>query len=173
MNNSSWWLGHWLQKSKSFTWSYLKDGNQLLPLFQSPAILPPEALLFTAGTNSLYTNMHMGHVILVITEWLKRLRHCLPHGFPHDDIIEAITLIMTNNIFEWGDIYFLQLLETAMCTSTACMGTTIYFAVHENQAWSYHLKAIYSCIKYKHVLNNIFGIWIPATAHNTQQYFAT
>ena len=47
----------------------------------------------------MYTNMHVGHTILVITEWLKSPRHRLPRGFLLDAIIEAMTLIMINNIF--------------------------------------------------------------------------
>ena len=42
-----------------------------------------------------------------------------------------MALVMKNNIFEWEDLYFLQLLGTAMGTYAACMCATIYFAVHE------------------------------------------
>ena len=65
--------------------------------------------------------MHTGYAILVIIEWLNILRYRLPRGFPLNDIIEAKTLIMTNNIFELGDMYFLKLLGTAMGTLSACM----------------------------------------------------
>ena len=42
-----------------------------------------------------------------------------------------MALVMRNNIFEWGDLYFLQLLGTPMGTSATCMWATIYFAIHE------------------------------------------
>ena len=41
-------------------------------------------------------------------------------------------IVMRNNLFESGDMYFLQLLDTAMGTSAACMWATIYYAVHES-----------------------------------------
>jgi len=41
-------------------------------------------------------------------------------------------LVMRNNVFEWGDLYFLQKKGTAMGTSAACMWATIYFAVRED-----------------------------------------
>ena len=169
MNNLSCWLDHWLQKLRPFIPSYLKDGNQLLTIFNSLGLLPPGSLLFIADATSMYTNMHTGHAILVITEWLRSLQHRLPTGFPLDAIIEAMTLVMTNNIFEWGDMYFLQLLGTAMGTSSACMWATIYFAVHENNTllvnFNNHL------LIYKRFIDDIFGIWIPASVPNIQTDF--
>ena len=43
----------------------------------------------------------------------------------------AMKLRMKNNIFEFGDMYFLQLIDTAMSASTAVMWPTIYFAFHQ------------------------------------------
>jgi hypothetical protein len=39
-------------------------------------------------------------------------------------------LVMKNNIFKREDLYFLQLLWTAMGTSATCIWATIYFTVH-------------------------------------------
>ena len=121
------WLDHWLQKLKTCISSYLKDGNHPLFPFQQLGDLPPGAKLFTADDNSMYTNIHMGHTILGIKTWLRSLKYRLQNGFPLEAVIDAMVLVMTNNIFEWGDMYFLQLLGTAMGTSAACMWATIYF----------------------------------------------
>ena len=42
-----------------------------------------------------------------------------------------MALILCKNIFKWGDVYFLQLLGTAIGPSATCVWATIYFAVHE------------------------------------------
>ena len=67
-------------------------------------------------------------------------------------------IVMTNNIFQFGDAYFLQLLGTAMGTSAACMWATIYFSVHESDTliptFGHHL------ILYVRYIDDIFGIWI-------------
>ena len=55
----------------------------------------------------------------------------LPALFPLEAVISAMTTIMTNNLFEFGDMYFLQLLGTAMGTSAAVMWATLYYAYHE------------------------------------------
>ncbi|KAL7548490.1 hypothetical protein ACHAWF_011773, partial [Thalassiosira exigua] len=71
---------------------------------------------------------------LEITLWIDKLNldgYLPPEGFPLTAIKEAIVLVMNNNIFEWGNCYFLQLFRTAMGTSAACIWATIYFAIHE------------------------------------------
>ena len=98
--------------------SFLKDGNKLLHLLHQLGPLPPGALLFTADAVSMYTNIHTDHDIAVIGEWLDSLElsQTLPANFPIGAVKNAMILVMRNNIFEWGDMYFLQLLGTAMGT---------------------------------------------------------
>ena len=133
MNCLSCWLDYWFQKLKHLIPTYIRDSKQLLTKLQDLQALPPNARLFTADANSMYTNIDTDHAIEVITQWLRNLeqQNLLPVGFPTGAIIEAMELVMRNNLFEWGDMYFLQLLGTAMGTSSACMWATIYFAVHE------------------------------------------
>ena len=118
--------------------------------------LPAGAQLFAFNTNLMYTNIHTDHDILVITVWLDSLKDRLPHGFPLGAVKEVMVLVTKNNIFEWGDECFLQILGTAMGTSTACMWATIFFDVHETQT----LIPTYSSnlLVYKHFIDNIFGI---------------
>ena len=68
---------------------------------------------------------------------------------------------MTNNLFEFGDMYFLQLLGTAMGTSAACMWATIYFAVHESGTLlpQYHDNLLLFC----RFIDDMIGIWIPSS----------
>jgi hypothetical protein len=81
----------------------------------------------------MYNNIDTDHTIKVITWWLRYLddRNLLPPFFPLDAVLEAMVIIMKNNIFEFGDCYFLQLLGAAMGTSATVMWATVYFAFHE------------------------------------------
>ena len=81
----------------------------------------------------MYTNIDTPHALLVITLWLDGLKAKgqLPPDFPLAAVKDAMKMVMENNMFTWGDCYFLQLLGTAMGTSAACMWATIYYAIHE------------------------------------------
>eukprot|EP00984_Skeletonema_dohrnii_P030478 scaffold21998_cov96-Skeletonema_dohrnii-CCMP3373.AAC.6 len=84
--------------------------------------------VFTADANSMYTNIDTNidteHAIDVIGTWIDGLPLTEENGladFPIEAVKDAMKLVMRNNIFEWGDLYFLQKTGTAMGTSAACM----------------------------------------------------
>ena len=156
MNCLSKWLDYWLQKLKPHVTTYIKDSNDLINKLKALGLLPPNAWVFTADANSMYTNIDTAHALLIIGIWLDSLD--LPEGFPLEAVKEAMALVMRNNIFEWGDLYFLQLLGTAMGTSAACMWATIYFAVHEIGTIipKYNDYLLLFC----RFIDDIFGIWV-------------
>ena len=114
------------------TYVYVKDSQQVLDEVKT-LNLPPNAQLFTCDANAMYNNIDTDHAITVITWWLTDLdtQHQTPLFFPLEAVIDAMKIIMKNNIFEFGDCYFLQLLGTAMGTLSAVMWATIYYAYHE------------------------------------------
>lgn len=158
MNHLSRWLDHQLQKLKPLIPTYIRDSGQLLDLLANLGPLPPNAKVFTADANSMYTNIDTDHAIEVINQWLDSLGPRLPQGFPLEAVKEAMELVMRYNVFEWGDMYFLQLSGTAMGTSAACMWATIYFAVREIN----HLIPVYhqSLLLFVRFIDDMLGIWI-------------
>lgn len=160
MNNLSCWLDYWLQKLKPSVPTYIKDSKHLLYLLKQLGILPPNARLFTADANSMYTNIDTDHAIEIITAWLKSID--LPDKFPLEAVLDAMELVMRNNLFNWGDMFFLQLLGTAMGTSAACMWATIYFAVHESECLI--PKYNHCLLLFKRFIDDMFGIWIGSDA---------
>ena len=80
-----------------------------------------------------YNNIDTEHATTVITWWVKDLENKghLREGFLSHAVISAMRIIMTNNIFEFGDMFFLQLLRTVMGTSAAVMWATLYYAYHK------------------------------------------
>jgi hypothetical protein len=108
----------------------------------------------------MYNNIDTDHATLVISWWLNDLhdKNLLPFNFPLEAVISAMKTIMKNNIFEWGDLHFLQLLGTAMGTSSAVMWATLYYAYHEVHTLlpKYGINLLY----FKRFIDDIFGIWI-------------
>ena len=130
MNAWSKWLDYQLQKLKPLIPSYVKDYQQVLRETKRLR-LPLHARLFAADANSMYNNIFTDHAIEVISWWLNDMheKDKLPYNFPLDAVLSAMVTIMRNNIFKWGDLYFLQLLGTAMGTSAAVMWATLYYAL--------------------------------------------
>ncbi|EJK64966.1 hypothetical protein THAOC_14242 [Thalassiosira oceanica] len=62
---------------------------------------------------------------------LLETNHELPDEYPTKLVIEAVSLVMRNNIFEFGDCTFKQLIGSAMGTPVAVQTATIYYAYHE------------------------------------------
>ena len=108
----------------------------------------------------MYTNIDTNHALEMICKWLDKLSRdgLLPRDFPLAAVKEAMALIMLNNVFEWGDLYFLQLLGTAMGTSVACMWATIYFGIHKNCTLLPQFSSY--LVLYCRFIDDIFGIWI-------------
>ena len=65
--------------------------------------------------------------------------------------------IMRNNIFQFEDLYFLQLLGTAMGISAAVMWATIYYAYHEIHTLLPKHGA--NLLYYKRFIDDVFCIW--------------
>ena len=157
MNDWSRWLDYQLQKLKPHIESYLRDGNQLLEELKDIQLHPNDRV-FTCDANSMYNNIDTKHAIEVITWLLDELKPRMDIDFPINAIKDAMVLIMTNNLFEWGALYFLQLIGTAMGTSAAVMWATLYYYYHERVLLLPKYKTTHLRY-YKRFIDNMFGIW--------------
>jgi hypothetical protein len=158
MNYWGKWLDFWLQNIKPFIPTYVKNGDQVLDKVENLTLTPFD-LFSVADTNSMYNNIDTDHAIIVITWWIKdlKIKGQLPDGFPLDAVISAMRILMKNNVFEFGDIFFLQLLGTAMWTSAAVRWATLYYTYHEvHTLLPNHIHNLPYFIR---SIDDIFGIW--------------
>jgi hypothetical protein len=105
----------------------LKDRWQLLHKLCDLTTLPSDATCYTANAVSMYTNINKSHGIAMIARWLELLHPDLPSGFSSIKILEGLDIIMCNNVFAFGSLYFKQCNCTAM-TPCACTYATIYYS---------------------------------------------
>ena len=158
MNDWSRWLDYQLQKCKPFIPTYIRDGQQVLDEL-ALLVLTPRHRIFVADANSMYNNIDTDHAIMVISAWLDEIGALIDDDFfPVEAIKAAMTIIMRNNIFEWGTLTFLQLIGTAMGTSAACMWATMYYGYHETKVLlpKYGSHLLY----FKRFIDDIIGIWL-------------
>ena len=82
---------------------------------------------------SMYSSIDTKHALEVLQKFLEELEEegKLPPDFDVDMIVQAAALIMCWNLFEYGDSFFKQLIDTAMGTWVAVIWVMIYFYWHE------------------------------------------
>jgi hypothetical protein len=131
MGDASKWIDIQLQRVVHLCPSYLKDSTSYLRKVKKLGQQPPTVVVVTADADSMYTNIDTKHGLQVLQQWFRLHAHELPLGFPVEMIMQTLHLVMTNNVFQFDDTYWLQLTGTAMGTSVACMYATIYYSYHE------------------------------------------
>ena len=131
------WVDRKLQEVAQRIVSYFKNTLELKKELLN-LNLPRNARLFTADAVSMYTN---------IATHSARLR-----------------LVMTMNIFTFGDLTLKQLNGTAMGTPPAPPYATIYYEIHEEKFLPHHAQRV---VFYRRFIDDVIGIWCPH--HNHEQ----
>ena len=112
----------------------------------------------------MYTNIDLNHATQVMQDWMDTL----PKTFQDNEfnrqsqnaILEGLNLITRNNLMQFGDTYFLQLIGTAMGTSVAVIFANLYYGWHEKTYILPHYKTCEDppLFFYKRFIDDIFGI---------------
>ena len=164
------WIDHKLQRFKHHIKSYIRDSEDLQSQLEQLYLPPHDIKIGTSDAVSMYTNIDTAHNITTVREWLTSIQNYLPAAFPIDIIIEAIKIVMENNIFTFGNKYYLQKTGTAMGTPCACILATIYFSLHEDYLLMKYKKHI---LFYKRFIDDCFYIWNMQDNHLiAQQQFS-
>ena len=154
------WLDQQLQPICKKLPTYLKSSFELTDLLTALPALPEGARLFTADAVSMYTNIDTDHA-------LAEIRRYLPLTKPNKAIMEAITIIMKNNFFQFGDTSWLQLTGTAMGTPPAPMYATLYFGIYEKETILRRYARF--LLFYKRYIDDVIGIWHCQNANLDQR----
>ena len=156
------WLDTALQPITTTLTSFIASSYDLKEALAMMPGLPPGAQLFTADAVSMYTNIDTTYALRSIENFLHsqtQYKH-----LPIPAILDALELIMTNNVFQFGDCYFHQKSGTAMGTPPACCYATIYYAIHENFLFQKYTNNIFF---YRRYIDDIFGVWVPSNSGPT------
>ena len=154
------WVDFHLQRLKKFIPSYIQDSEDLQQQLSSLQI-PRNTRIFTCDAVSMYTNIDVDHSISIIKMWFQTFQHELPPNFPSGFLVTAITIIMKNNIFTFGDTHWLQRMGTAMGTPCACMLATIYFSFHERT--KILPKYSTNILFYRRYIDDVICLWTNPT----------
>ena len=133
--------------------SYFKDSFALKDLLDD-LTLPPNARIFTADAESMYTNIPTKEGLEAISAYIIETKG---DNMLTTALIKALHLVFMNNYFKFGDTYWRQISGTAMGTPPAPPWATIYYALHERTMvprWSQQL------FFYKRFIDDVIGIWL-------------
>ena len=158
------WVDKVLQPFAKQIPSYLKSSVDLKDLLLQLPALPASARLFTCDAVSMYTNIDTSHAIAQIRQYL-RLNN-LGTLVERSAVLEALRIVMYNNMFEFGDTFWLQIDGTAMGVSPSCSYATLYFAPHENLMLDRYPELHF----YRRYIDDVVGIWIPLSDNDAVRW---
>ena len=139
--------------------SYLKDSFALLKDLPELPKLPTSVRLITADAVPMYTNIDTQHGLQILQELIFTYAPTIDPTFLTDTIFQLLKIMMKNNVFTFGDLFFLRKCRTAMGTIASVKYTSIYFDSHENNTILPKYK--HQFLYYRRCINNVFIIWRP------------
>ena len=134
--------------------SYIRDPTHLINILNELSV-QSGILLCILGLTSLYTNIPHNEDIQAMKEMLAI--HRSPHDLFHSSyIVEKLTVVLTNNNFEFNGIYYHQVSGIAMGLKLASPYTNLFMTKFEEkyvQTYPLH-PIIWKCF-----IDDIFLIW--------------
>ena len=109
------WVDRKLQEVAQRIVSYFKNTLELKKELLN-LNLPRNARLFTADAVSMYTNILTHTALNLIGKYLDQYQRKYNNDYPNDAVRAGLRLVMTMNIFTFGDLTLKQLNGTAMGT---------------------------------------------------------
>lgn len=131
--------------------SYFENSFALKTILDEMEV-PNNTKIFSCDAVSMYTNIPTGPALEVVGNYLRE--HC--HPTLANALIEALTIVMENNIIRFGDTYWRQIAGTAMGISPAPPWAILFFAIHENvfvDRWKERLPF------WKRFIDDGIGLW--------------
>ena len=127
------------------------------------------ARLFICDATSMYTNNKTGTALQHIVQLALENREHLT--VPPAVLKDALRLLMTNNVFQFGDTFWLQKVGTAMGAPPAPPWETIFFVIHEEivlARFGARLQ-LYRCF-----IDDVLGIWLidPDPTKDSRQWMS-
>ena len=103
----------------------------------------------------MYTNIKTGAALHRIGKFVLKNREHLT--VPPAVLVDALHLLITNNVFQFGDMFWLQKVGTAMGAPPAPPWATIFFGIHEETVFAIFGTRLQL---YRRFIDDVLGIWL-------------
>jgi len=111
------------------------------------------------STDPLHTKIYTESALSTFKNFFTDTSEKISADFPTKLHLIVLETIMTNNIFNFANTYWIQLSGTAMDTPAACAYAAITFGHYENT--EILLQNLVHTYFFRRYINYIFGVWIP------------
>ena len=145
------WVDHHLQKLATIQPAYIESSRELKDELDN-IVLPPNCSLFKADAKAMYSNLRTQKALREIAQYLHQREERFS-SIPANVLSAALSIVMQNNVFQFGDTYWLQLIGTAMGTPPAPAYANLAYAIHENPIMK---KYAGNLVCYKRYIDDIF-----------------
>jgi len=152
------WVDEQLQPIFKSQRTYFKNSYELKLLLSKMKLTGHRYSFFKYDAVAMYVNVNTNACLEELSKYLRSpsTRERFPHYNP-DMLLEAIELVMRNNIMSFGDLFFLQLSGVAMGISPAPPIASIFYAIFENimlPRWTHSIHFV------RRFIDDGFAIWI-------------
>jgi len=161
------WLDFKMKELLSFIPSYIKNSTELIKDLKQ-LHLPPGAKVFTADAISMYTNIDTETGIQSLRDLLTTHALHISPTFPTEFFLLTLEIVMSHNIFSFGDLFWWQLQGTAMGTPAAPLYSISTYRWHENRNILHNYRE--NLLYYKRYIDDIFGIWLESTEYTREAF---
>ena len=108
------WVDRKLKEDAVIQKSYIASSKDFKDYLLESMPFPPTAQLFTADAVSYYTMINTQQALREIGNYLRQNKDRF-RGIPIDALLVGLRLVITYNVFTFGDTHWIQLSGTAMC----------------------------------------------------------
>jgi hypothetical protein len=134
--------------------TYFESSYELKKML-STITLPPHTFLFAVDAISIYTNIPTAKDLSFINTHIRETAYEFQH-IPAESLIEALGIVMRNNIFTFGDVTYKKIHGTTMGTPPAPVWANLYISINKDtflQQFNSNLTF------YKRFIGNVLGMW--------------
>ena len=120
----------------------------------------------------MYSNIDSNHGIEVARKFLNKFKNQLPKNCPTEFLIETLEIVMKENIFQFGDTFWLQLMGCAMGTSAAVNYSYTYIGLLEMSGLLQEFKKY--LLFYRRFIDDGIGVWnhgLPDSDKKFKEFF--
>ena len=139
--------------------THLKDIFDFLELIHNTK-LPPNitARLVSTDAKKMYDNIDIKDTIATVEKYLQEITLSRKIDFDIDLLLELLEVVLTSNVFMFGDLYFKQISGIPMGTICAVMIANKYVAYWEEKIILPKYKDNF--FNYKRYIDDVFTLWI-------------